>query len=212
MAAARSCLASLIAAVAMSAPAPSARSADPLPPERPATPYRARVRNTYAVVEPGGGRSGGDTLEIRVSGPLLFEDSQILEARSVIVDTEKREVLEFDPADAEKVATRFALNEAPIPYVGGRAAIAAIDPAWGAPLVAGEDEVAKRRCTVLHFGSPEADGAAACVSKEGVVLRLRLVWPGYERDFELLDFDPGRQDEKWFRPPKGFRIVEGAGG
>jgi len=189
---------------------PLARAEAELPPERPTTPYRAKVRNSYSIVEAGGGRSGGDTLEIRVAGPRLFEDSQIMEEKTVIVDTEKREVLEFDPNAEQKLAARFALNDAPIPYVGGRSAIAAIDPAWGAPRVAGEEKVAKRKCTVLEFGKPDEDGARACVSQEGVVLRLRLVWPGYEREFEALDFDPGRQDEKWFRPPKGFQIVEGA--
>jgi hypothetical protein len=39
-----------------------------------------------------------------------------------------------------------------------------------------------------------------------------MVWPGYEREFELLEFAPGRQDEKWFQPPKGFRVVDGEGG
>lgn len=100
---------------------------------------------------------------------------------------------------------------APIPYVDGRAAIAAVDPAWGAPRVTGVDAVAKRSCTVLAFGDPVEDGATACVSKEGVVLRLRMVWPGYEREFELLEFAPGRQDEKWFQPPRGFRVVDGNG-
>lgn len=197
------------AAAALLAAAP-ARAAGELPPERPTTPYRAEIRNTYSIVEEGGGRSGGDTLVIRVSGARLFEDSQLMEEKSVIVDTEKREVLEFDPDAEEKLAARFELNDAPIPYVHGRSAIAAIDPAWGAPRVVGEDEVAKRNCTLLEFGRPDEDGARACVSKEGVVLRLRLVWPGYEREFEALDFDPGRQDEKWFRPPKGFTIVDGA--
>jgi hypothetical protein len=202
------CLASAAAAALVLAGAP-ARAAGELPPERPTTPYRAEIRNTYAVVEEGGGRSGGDTLVIRVSGARLFEDSQLLQEKTVIVDTEKREVLEFDPDAEEKVAARFELNDAPIPYVHGRAAIAAIDPAWGAPRIAGEDQVAKRPCTRLEFGRPDEDGARACVSKEGVVLRLRLVWPGYEREFEALDFDPGRQDEKWFRPPKGFTVVDG---
>lgn len=189
---------------------PPARAAGELPPERPTTPYRAKVRNSYSILEAGGGRSGGDTLEIRVSGARLYEDSQIMEEKTVIVDTERREVLEFDPDGEQKLAARFALNDAPIPYVHGRSAIAAIDPAWGAPRVAGKDEVAKRSCTLLEFGRPDEDGARACVSKQGVILRLRLVWPGYEREFEALDFDPGRQDEKWFRPPKGFQVVEGA--
>jgi hypothetical protein len=208
----RPCL-RLVSALAVLWAAAGAGPADAgeLPPERPATPYRAKIRNTYSQVEPGGGKSGGDTLEIRVSGPLLFEKSQIMEEKTVIVDTAKREVLEFDPKDADRIAARFALNDAPIPYVGGRAAIAAIDPAWGEPRVTGEEKVAKRACTVLEFGRPDEDGARACVSKEGVVLRLRLVWPGYEREFEALDFDPGQQDDKWFRPPKGFRVVEGAG-
>jgi hypothetical protein len=191
---------------------PPARAAeDELPPERPTTPYRAKVRNRYAVVEPGGGRSGGDTLEIRVSGARLFEDSLLLDEKTVIVDTARREVVEFDPRARERVAARFALNDAPIPYVHGRAAIAAIDPAWGPPRVEGREEVAGRACTVLAFGRTEVDGARACVSPHGVVLRLRLVWPGYEREFEVLDLDLGRQDEKWFRPPKGYRIVDGAG-
>lgn len=188
-----------------------ARAEDALPPERPTTPYRAEVRNVYQISRPGGGSGCGDTIEIRVSGPLLYEDSKIMEEKTVIVDTDKREVVEFD-ADAEgaeRVAARFGLNDAPIPYVGGRAAIAAIDPAWGPPRIAGREKVAKRECTVLHWGEPEEDGAVACVSKEGVVLRARLVWAGYEREFELLDFDPGEQDEKWFRPPQGYSVVDG---
>lgn len=200
----------LTAAAGAALAAPAGAEAE-LPPERPTTPYRAKVRNTYSIVEAGGGRSGGDTIEIRVSGARLFEDSQLLAEKTVIVDTGKREVLEFDPKAEDKLAARFALNDAPIPYVGGRSAIAAIDPAWGAPRVVGEEQVAGRKCALLEFGRPDQDGARACVSKQGVVLRLRLVWPGYEREFEVLDFDPGRQDEKWFRPPKGFRIVEGTG-
>jgi hypothetical protein len=200
----------LLAVAAAVAAGPAARAEAELPPERPTTAYRAKVRNTVSVAGAGGGRTAGDTLEIRVSGPRLFEASQVLAAKSVIVDTGKREVLEFDPEAEDGVAARFALDDAPIPFVDGRSAIAAIDPAWGAPRIVGEDEVAKRSCTVLEFGRPDEDGARACVSKQGVVLRLRMVWPGYEREFETLDFDPGRQDEKWFRPPKGFQIVEGA--
>lgn len=196
-------------ALAVLAGARQARAEDALPPERPTTPYRAEVRNSYQISRPSGGQSSGDTLEIRVSGPLLYEASKLLEEKTVIVDTEKREVVEFDADAEEKVAARFALNDAPIPYVGGRAAIAAIDPAWGPPRVAGREKVARRGCTVLHWGQPEKDGAVACVSQEGVVLRARLVWAGYEREFELLDFDPGQQDEKWFRPPKGFAVVDG---
>jgi hypothetical protein len=198
-------LASALAAVLA---APLALAAE-LPPERPTTPYRAVVRNSYSMFEGGSGRSGGDTIEIRVAGPRLYEKSRIMEEKAVIVDTEQRSVLEFDPKDEERIAARFGLNDAPIPYVGGRSAIAAIDPAWGEPRVTGEDKVAKRGCTVLEYGTAE-DGAVACVSKEGVVLRLRLAWPGYEREFEILDFSPGRQDEKWFQPPKGFQVVEGA--
>ena len=197
--------ASAIAVLLAASPAP----AEELPPERPTTAYRAKVRNAYFAMDGGSGRSGGDTIEIRVSGPRLYEKSQILEEKAVIVDTEQRSVLEFDPKDRRKLAARFALNDAPIPYVGGRAAIAAIDPAWAAARVTGEDRVAKRDCTVLAFGEPEADGAVACVSKEGVVLRLRMVWPGYEREFEALEFSPGRQDEKWSRPPRGFQVVDG---
>ena len=118
-------------------------------------------------------------------------------------------MIEFDPMAADKVAARFPLNDAPIPYVHGRSALAAFDPKWGSPKVAGKDEVARHPCTILHYGDPAQDGVAACVSKEGVVLRARIVWPDYERELEVLDFDPGAQDEKWFRPPEGFRIVDG---
>jgi hypothetical protein len=198
----------LLSAAVVIAAAP-ARAADELPPERPTTPYRAKVRNTFRVTEPGGGKSGGDTIEIRVSGARLFEDSQIMEQKDVIVDTEQRSVIEFDPKAEDKVAARFALNDAPIPYVQGRTALAAFDPKWGPPTIAGKDRVAKHACTILHYGDPEHDGIAACVSNEGVVLRAKLVFPDAEREFEVLDFDPGEQDETWFQPPKEFRVVDG---
>src|SRR5690606_20893869 len=197
-------LASLLA-VALIGPAAAAE----LPPERPTTPYRAKVRHRHVLVKPDGDRSGADTLVIRVAGPLLYQASQQLGAKTVIVDARSRQILEFAPGDARQVAARLPQNDAPIPYVDGRAAIVAIDPAWGEPRIAGADRVARRACTVLEFGDPEADGARACVSKEGVVLRLRLVWPGYERAFEVLDFAPGPQGGKWFRPPRGFAIVDG---
>lgn len=184
-------------------------AADELPPERPTTPYEAKVRNTYSITEPGGGRSGGDTVEIHVSRGRLHEDPQILDDKSAIVDSEQRTVLEFDPKAEDKVAARFPLNDAPIPYIGGRSALAAYDPKWGPPKIAGQDKVAKQKCTILHYGVPETDGVAACVSKEGVVMRARIVWPDYEREFEVLDFDAGEQDEKWFQAPEGFRVVEG---
>jgi hypothetical protein len=129
----------------------------------------------------------------------------------VIVDMEKREAIEFDPKATEKIAARFPLNPAPIPYIQGRTGLAAYDPEWPAPKIAGTDEVAKQKCTILHYGKPEEDGIAACVSKEGVVLRAKIKFPDYEREFEALDFDAGKQDEKWFRPPEGFQLVEGAG-
>lgn len=198
-----------ILAVGLALGGATAYAADELPPEHPTTPYRARMRSTFSITEPGGGRSGGDTVEIRVSGARLFEDSQIMEQKSVIVDAESHTVVEFDPKAEEKVAARFPLNDAPIPYIHGCAALAAFDPKWGAPKIAGRDEVAKQKCTVLHYGDPEKDGVAACVSKEGVVLRAKIVWPDYEREFEALDFDAGKQDEKWFQPPEGFSIVEG---
>jgi len=96
---------------------PPARAAGELPPERPTTPYRAKVRNTYSIVEAGGGRSGGDTLEIRVSGPRLFEDPQIMEEKTVIVDTEKREVLEFRRATAPLLMPLNQLAVQPIAVV-----------------------------------------------------------------------------------------------
>lgn len=200
-----------VAATAVSLAAAPLRAEDALPPERPTTPYHATIRDTYEIREPGGGSSGGDTVEIRVAGARLFEDSQIMEEKSVIVDAEKREVLEFDPKAEDRVAARFPLNDAPIPYLAGRAALAAYDPAWGAPKVAGRDEVAGHACTILHYGKPEEGGVAACLSKEGVVLRAKIVLPDYEREFWALDFDPGKQDEKWFRPPEGFRVVDGEG-
>jgi hypothetical protein len=187
-----------------------ANAADELPPERPTTPYHAMIRNSYSITEPGGGKSGGDTVEIRVSGPRLREKSQIMEEKTFVVDNQKRYVLEFVEKSDAKIAARFALNDAPIPYIDGRAALAAYDANWGPPVVAGKDKVAKHECTVLHYGKPGEDGIAACVSKEGVVLRAKIVWPNYEREFEALDFDPGKQDEEHFAPPKGYSIVDGA--
>jgi hypothetical protein len=198
-----------VATVALGA-AP-ARAEDELPPERPTTPYSATMRNTFSITKPGGGSSGGDTVEIRVSGARLLEDSRIMEEKSVIVDMEKHEAIEFDPKATDKVAARFPLNDAPIPYVQGRAGLAAFDTSWPAPKIAGKDKVAKQKCTILHYGKPEEDGIAACVSKEGVVLRAKLKFPNYEREFEALDFDAGKQDEKYFRPPDDFKVVEGAG-
>lgn len=198
-----------VAVVALGA-AP-ARAEESLPPERPTTPYSATMRNTFSISEPGRMSSGGDTIEIRVSGARLLEDSRIMEEKSVIVDMEKHEVIEFDPKATEKVAARFPLNDAPIPYIQGRAGLAAYGASWPAPKIAGTDEVAKQKCTVLHYGKPEEDGIAACVSKEGVVLRAKLKFPNYEREFEALDFDAGKQDEKYFRPPEGFQVVDGAG-
>ena len=197
-----------VAVVALGA-AP-ARAEESLPPERPTTPYSATMRNTFSISEPGRMSSGGDTIEIRVSGARLLEDSRIMEEKSVIVDMEKREVIEFDPKATDKVAARFPLNDAPIPYIQGRAGLAAFDASWPAPKIAGTDTVAKQKCTVLHYGKPGENGIAACVSKQGVVLRAKLEFPNFEREFEALDFDAGKQDEKWFRPPDGFTIVEGA--
>jgi hypothetical protein len=194
----------LSALLALAAPALAEES---LPPERPTTPYRAMIRNTYSITEPGGGKSGGDTLEIRVSGPRLREQSQIMEEKVFLVDTAKREVIQFDPKAADKKAERFELNDAPIPYVDGRAALAAFDPSWPPPTVAGQDKVAKQKCTVLHYGKPDEDGIAACVSKEGVVLRAKMVFPNAEREFEALEFDPGKQDDKHFAPPKEFAVA-----
>jgi hypothetical protein len=205
----RSNLGSWILFAAVAAVAAPAHAEEALPPERPTTPYHAKVRNSYSIERPGGGSSGGDTLDIRVSGTRLYEDAQIIEEKTFLVDTAKREVIEFVADAEEKVATRMELNDTPIPYVDGRVALAAYDPSWGPPKVAGSDKVAKQKCTILHFGKPEEDGIAACVSKEGVVMRAKIVWPGYEREFEVLDFDAGKQDDKWFRPPAGFTIVEG---
>ena len=182
-----------------------------LPPERPTTAYKAQIRNTYSITEPGGGKSGGDTLEIRVSGSRLYEKPQIIGETTAIVDAEKREVIEYDEKGTDKVAKKFPLNDTPIPYIGGRSALAAFDPEWPAPKVAGEDKVAGETCTKLEYGNPAENGIAACVSKEGVVLRAKMVFPDFEREFEALDFDAGKQDEKWFRPPEGFQLVDGAG-
>jgi hypothetical protein len=192
--------------------AAAARAADALPPERPTTPYEAKIRNSYMITEPGGGRGGGDTVEIHVSGARMLEDSQIMETKSVIVDADKREVIEFDPKATgdERIAARFPLNDAPIPYIHGRAALAAYEPSWGPPTVAGKDKVAKHGCTILHYGKPDELGVAACVSKEGVVLRAKIKGPDYEREFEALEFDPGKQDDEWFAPPKEFQVVDGA--
>lgn len=180
-----------------------------LPPEKPTTAYEATVRNSFDIRRAGGGSTGSDTLDIRVSGARLYEKSKLLPEKAVIVDTEKREVIEFDPdtKDEPKVAGRFDLSETPIPYVHGRSAIAAYDASWGPPKVAGEDEVAKQKCTVLHYGDPATNGVAACVSKQGVVMRMKIVVPDYERDFEILDFDDDAPDEKWFRVPEGFQVV-----
>jgi hypothetical protein len=182
---------------------------DALPPERPTTPYQAQVRNTYNITRPGGGSSGGDTLDIRVSGSRLYEHPRIMGDKSVIVDTQKREVIEFDEKGSDKVALQFTLGGAPIPYIDGRTALAAFDPEWPAPVVAGKDEVASEECTVLHYGKPDEDGIAACVSKQGVVMRAKIVFPNYEREFEALAFDAGKQDDKYFAPPKGYTVEAG---
>jgi hypothetical protein len=168
------------------------------------------VRNTYQITTPSGGSSGGDTFEIRVSGGRLYERPKILGETTAIVDTEKHEVIEFDAKGADKVAAKFPLNDAPIPYVSGRAALAAFDPEWPAPKVAGQDKVAGEKCTILHYGNPAEKGIAACVSREGVVMRAKIVLPDYEREFEILDFDAGKQDEKYFLLPKDFKLEDGA--
>ena len=196
-------------AIATGSAVPVFAADEVLPPERPTTPYAAEVRNTYDISTPGGGKSGGDTLEIRVSGSRLHEKSKIMEETTAIVDTEKSQVIEFDEKSADKIARRFPLNDTPIPYIGGRAALAAFDPEWPAPAVAGQDKVAGEKCTVLHYGTPAQNGIAACVSKQGVVMRAKLVFPDYEREFELLHFDAGKQDEKYFAPPKEFKLEDG---
>jgi hypothetical protein len=197
------------AAAAVAAPAFAADEAA-LPPERPTTAYKAEIRNTYSITEPGGGSSGGDTLEIRVSGARLYEKPKIIGETTAIVDSEKRTVIEYDEKGTDKVAKKFPLNDEPIPYIGGRSALAAFDPEWPAPKVAGEDKVAGEKCTILHYGDPAENGIAACVSKQGVVMRAKIVFPDYEREFEALDFDAGTQDEKYFAPPKEFELVDGS--
>jgi len=207
----RSLLLALCAAAIAFAAAPTrAAEETALPPEKPTTPYKAEVRNTYKISEPGGGQSGGDTLEIRVSGPRLYEKPKIIGETTAIVDTEKREVIEFEEKGAEKIAKKFPLNDAPIPYIGGRSALAAHDPEWPAPVVAGQDKVAGEKCTILHYGNPAENGIAACVSKQGVVMRAKIVFPDYEREFEILDFDAGQQDDKYFAPPKEYELVDGS--
>jgi hypothetical protein len=175
-----------------------------LPPERPTQPYHATMRSVYEVSEPGHMSSGGDTVEIRVSGRRLYEKSKIMEEKAVIVDMEARTLLEFVPGAAEKVAKRLTLGTQPIPYVTGRTSFAE----WGEPTVAGEEKVAKRKCTLLHYGEPEEDGAAVCVDEVGIVLRAVVKLPGYERTIEALEVDTGDQDEKWFQPPKGYTVVD----
>jgi len=199
-----------IAAAVAALVAVRARAEAELPPERPTTPYSATIRNTYDIRRPGGGSSGGDTIEVRVSGARSLEDSQIMEEKSVILDLEKQQAIEFDPKATDKVAQRFGLNDVTSTYIQGRAGLAAYNPSWPAPKIIGEDKVAKQNCTVLHYAKPEEDGIAACVSKEGVVLRAKIKYPDYERSFEALEFDAGKQDEKWFRPPDGFKIIDAA--
>jgi hypothetical protein len=175
-----------------------------LPPERPTDPYEATMRSVYEISEPGHMSSGGDTVEIRVSGRRLYEKSKLMEEKAVIVDMEARTVLEFVPGAEEKVAKRLTLGSQPIPYVTGRSSFAE----WGEPTVAGEEKIAKRTCTLLHYGKPEEDGAAVCVDATGIVLRAVVKLPGFERTIEALEVDTGEQDEKWFRPPEGFTIVD----
>ncbi len=189
--------------------APARANDETLPPERPTTPYEAQIRNTFSITRPGGGSSGGDTLDIRVSDSRLYEHPRIMGDKSVIVDTRKREVIEFDEKGSDKTALKFTLNAEPIPYIDGRTALAAFDPEWPAPVVAGKDKVAGEECTILHYGKPDEDGIAACVSKQGVVMRAKIVFPGYEREFEAFEFDAGKQDEKHFAPPKGFKVEAG---
>jgi len=180
-----------------------------LPPEKPTTPYEATVRNSFDIRRPGGGSTGSDTVEIRVSGARLYEKSKLLPEKAVIVDAEKQTVIEFDPdtKDDPKVAGRFDLNDAPIPYLHGRSAIESYDASWGTPKIAGEDKVAKQKCTVLHYGDPATRGVEACVSKQGVVMRMKIVMPDVEREFEIIDFDDDAPNEKWFRVPEGFQVV-----
>lgn len=180
-----------------------------LPPEKPTTPYEATVRTSFDIRRAGGGSAGSDTVEIRVSGARLYEKSKLLPENAAIVDTDKREVLEFDPdtRDASKVAARFELNDTPIPYIHGRSAIEAFDAGWGPPKIAGQDKVAKQKCTVLHYGDPASNGVAACVSKQGVLMRMKIVVPDVEREFEIIEFDDDAPNEKWFRVPEGFQIV-----
>lgn len=199
------------AATALACASAPKRAADDsaLPPEQPTTAYEAKVRNHYEIAQDGGMESGADTVVIRVSGQRLRETSQALMEKTVVVDAAARSVLEFDERGDEPVAARFDLADAPIPYIHGRAALAAYDGSWPAPKVAGRDEVAGEPCTVLHYGAPGSDGIEACVSAQGVVMRAKIVWPGYQREFEVLEFDDGDQDEEHFAPPKGWKVVEG---
>lgn len=79
-----------------------ARAQEPLPPGRPPTAYHAVVRDVYDIRRPGGGSSGGDTLDFRVSGPRLYDDARIMENKNLLVDTSEREVLEFDPGGQDE--------------------------------------------------------------------------------------------------------------
>lgn len=201
----------LAVAAAIAPLAATARAAGELPPEHPTTPYSATMRNTFSITEPGGGSSGGDTVEIHVSGARLHERPKIMGDKIAIVDMGKQQVILFDPKATDKVASLFPLNDEPIAYIQGRAGLAAYNPEWPAPKVAGEDKVAKQKCTVLQYGRPGEDGITACVSKEGVVMRAKINFPNYEREFEALDYDAGQQDEKWFRAPEGYKVEKGAG-
>ena len=178
-----------------------ARAESPLPPAAPQTGYSAQYRVTFdGQTGPGKYSSFADTVDIWVSGSRLRQESRIVDfPKIVIVDVARREVLEFEPEDETKTLQVFELGEMPVVYVTG----SSVFEDFGAPVAQGEEKVAGKRCTVLHYGDPE-DGALACVTADGIVARARIKKEDWERTWEALSLKTGAQKDARFAPPAGF--------
>ena len=183
---------------------PIVRAEDELPPSKPQAPYHARYEVGYSDEQTAEARAAyfSGSVTVWVSGSRMRQESSVGYPAVMLVDAAKREVLEFDPEDETTAVERSEQDETPLLYLDGRTVFEDL----GAPQAIGIEQVAGQPCTLLQFGNPQEEGAIACVTKDGIVARAELRLPGLRRDWKASEIEVGKQKDRHFALPKGFRV------
>lgn len=197
---------SALSALFLAATAPAA---DELPPSRPSSPYEGVFEVAFkGEIAPQEETEFEDTLTVVVSGQRMQQESKAGDPKRTLMDLAKGEILEFDPEDPDRTVARVDIADVPpVLFVSG----SSVFEEFGAPQAVGNEQVAGHACTLLRFGDPEQEGALACVTSDGIIVRARVRVSRFERSWQATKLAVGPVSDERLGLPDGFVAPGGRG-